>query len=424
MAGFRKDFAALKLAGGEDSSSDDDGGGDLKKKMAARFGGVGKGRAAQGAAHEPEHKGALDALRGQKGAGTWKTSEAAAPESERTAASGVGGFRAGTHVSTAPRGAAAAAVDAAPRTAYGARMAAAPAYVGPASSAKAAAAAPGAYEKPAPLPGAAGLDGLLDELNAFRANPRAYAATVARFRPFYDGLDFHAPRGGAAVPRATIEGVAALDELLGWLKTATPAPAIKLAPGLADAARELVDAAAAGDAAGRSTGSASHATLSNKVGALSPAARAAARGLVEGAVLDVVARRVLFADEALLQLLLADGDATRRTRRHVADARLSRGGGASAATAGAGDGTVAALTLAATFRPHPTPGKRAYRGKVPVSDDDWLQCVLALPDPLPNDLLAMVKRGASVEVDYQTTGANVVATFPGGAVEEISVEFG
>ena len=65
MAGFRKDFAALKLAGGEDSSSDDDGGGDLKKKMAARFGGVGKGRAAQGAAHEPEHKGALDALRGQ-----------------------------------------------------------------------------------------------------------------------------------------------------------------------------------------------------------------------------------------------------------------------------------------------------------------------------------------------------------------------
>ena len=44
--------------------------------------------------------------------------------------------------------------------------------------------------------------------------------------------------------------------------------------------------------------------------------------------------------------------------------------------------------------------------------------------PLPNDLLAMVKRGASVEVDYQTTGAKVVATFPDGAVEEISVEFG
>ena len=85
---------------------------------------------------------------------------------------------------------------------------------------------------------------------------------------------------------------------------------------------------------------------------------------------------------------------------------------------------VAALTLAATFRPHPTPGKRAYQGKVPVSDDDWLQCVLALPDPLPNDLLAMVKRGARVEVDYQTTGAAVVATFPDGAVEEISVAFG
>ena len=83
MAGFRKDFAALKMAGGEDSSSDEDDD-DISKKMASRFGGVGKGRAAQGAAFEPEQKGALDALRSQKGAGTWETTSAAreaAPDS-------------------------------------------------------------------------------------------------------------------------------------------------------------------------------------------------------------------------------------------------------------------------------------------------------------------------------------------------------
>ena len=393
MAGFRKDFAALKMAGGEDSSSDEDDD-DISKKMTSRFGGVGKGRAAQGAAFEPEQKGALDALRSQKGAGTWKTTSAA----REAAPSGVAGFRVGTNVSTVSGGGAAGAVDAAPKTAFGARMTPATAYVGPATPSKAAPVAKAPYAAPAPLPAGKPLAALLDEVDAFRSDPRAYASTVAKFRPFYDGQTFHCPRGDSTTPRATLEGVEALDELVAYLGEMKATQPLKRIAGLDAAAKDLVDAKAAK--------------------APSPAVRAAVYGLVEGAVVDVVSRKALRADEALLHLLLCDGDKTRRVRRHLADPKLTRGG----VSCASGDEATAVLTLATTFRPHPTPGKRTYGGKVPVSDDEFLEVLLALPEPLPSDLLSKIKAGATVEIDWAKTNAKVTATSPDGSSEEIAVD--
>ena len=79
---------------------------------------------------------------------------------------------------------------------------------------------------------------LVAELNAVRTAPASYATKLERFRPFYEGKSFHAPRHGDApcAPKATIEGVAALDECVIFLRTAPKLAPLKPSAGLCGAA--------------------------------------------------------------------------------------------------------------------------------------------------------------------------------------------
>ena len=78
--------------------------------------------------------------------------------------------------------------------------------------------------------------GIAEEINRLRRNPRAYAASLQRYRGYYDGAFLRLP--GSDIPIQTFEGVAAVDEAIAAAKRAKPLPEMKLSAGLSRAARE------------------------------------------------------------------------------------------------------------------------------------------------------------------------------------------
>ncbi len=78
--------------------------------------------------------------------------------------------------------------------------------------------------------------GIADEINRLRRNPRAYAASLQRYRGYYDGAFLRLP--GSDIPIQTFEGRAAVDEAIAAAKGAKPLPEMKLSAGLSRAARE------------------------------------------------------------------------------------------------------------------------------------------------------------------------------------------
>jgi uncharacterized protein YkwD len=78
--------------------------------------------------------------------------------------------------------------------------------------------------------------GIADEINRLRRNPRAYAASLQRYRGYYDGAFLRLP--GSDIPIQTFEGVAAVDEAIAAAKRSKPVPELELSAGLSRAARE------------------------------------------------------------------------------------------------------------------------------------------------------------------------------------------
>ncbi|OLE51828.1 MAG: hypothetical protein AUG51_21115 [Acidobacteria bacterium 13_1_20CM_3_53_8] len=81
---------------------------------------------------------------------------------------------------------------------------------------------------------------VLDELNLARTQPTQYAAFVDEWRKYYTGKKFARP-GRQSI--TTWDGLAALDECVNFLRSATPLPALQSAKGLhlaaLDHARDL-----------------------------------------------------------------------------------------------------------------------------------------------------------------------------------------
>jgi uncharacterized protein YkwD len=76
---------------------------------------------------------------------------------------------------------------------------------------------------------------IVAEMNFARANPAQYAAYLEQLRPLYSGKEFKRP-GGDAVE--TAEGVAALDEAIQFLRSATPLAPLEVSKGLCSGARD------------------------------------------------------------------------------------------------------------------------------------------------------------------------------------------
>jgi len=78
---------------------------------------------------------------------------------------------------------------------------------------------------------------VLDELNAARTAPCAYAAHLRTYRAHITGKYYIPP--GSRVRYTLNEGAAAVDEAIRFLERQKPLPALGWSDGLAEAAREL-----------------------------------------------------------------------------------------------------------------------------------------------------------------------------------------
>jgi len=368
MAGFRGDFNKLALA--DDSSDEECEVGAIKKKQAAKLAGATP-------AVEP-HK-----LATQKGATTWQTHSVAKEEKKDE----VYGFRAGTSVSTVKQGGGlSSVVDKSAHTAYGTRMAGRAEYVGPAVPEKKPRAKPTRYVKPALLgPGSVELD---VEINRVRASPAAYAEELSKkFRGFFDdSKSFHAPRDAESV-ETTVEGLEGFDETVAWLRKQAPAPPLLRTDALDAASQSYPD------------------NFSDF-------------GWAEGLVFDVTAHRARAADEALLRILSCDGDKLRRGRK-ILDKKLTRFGYCLLEERDAPSNSSFKALFCQTFRPKPKQTHLQYQG-YPIKDDDFLELLLALPEPLPNDLTRKLKQNHKIAIDASNPDKIVVTDHTDNSQVEIS----
>lgn len=79
---------------------------------------------------------------------------------------------------------------------------------------------------------------MLAETNLARTQPRRYAGYLQEMRRLYQGKGYRQP--GSLEIVMTSEGVAAVDEAIGYLLKQAPLPALDWSQGLAEAAADLV----------------------------------------------------------------------------------------------------------------------------------------------------------------------------------------
>ncbi|WP_298436530.1 CAP domain-containing protein [Geobacter sp.] len=96
--------------------------------------------------------------------------------------------------------------------------------------------------------------GILDELNAARTDPRAYAGHLAEYRSHFKGRYYLVP--GSRTRIVTSEGTRGVDEAIRFLRRQGPLPPLGWSDGLARAAAELVREQGASGATGHGSGDA------------------------------------------------------------------------------------------------------------------------------------------------------------------------
>ncbi|MFT7581462.1 MAG: hypothetical protein ACI9MR_003138 [Myxococcota bacterium] len=142
---------------------------------------------------------------------------------------------------------------------------------------------------------------IVDEMNALRRDPVAYAAKLRAMRPFYEGTLLRLP---GQVPILTEEGVEALDEAISALGRARPVPPLERAEGLARAAMDHV----------ADLGNNGHVGHFGSDGS-SPDERASRHGRWRGSVAENITFGSITASEVVIDLLVDDGVADRGHRR-------------------------------------------------------------------------------------------------------------
>jgi len=79
---------------------------------------------------------------------------------------------------------------------------------------------------------------IVEEMNLVRQNPAAYSQNLEKLKKYYDNDLLQFP---GKTPVRTREGVKAVEEAIRYLKTAEPAPKLKISEGLSQAARDHVN---------------------------------------------------------------------------------------------------------------------------------------------------------------------------------------
>ncbi len=93
---------------------------------------------------------------------------------------------------------------------------------------------------------------VLQEMNAARTDPKAFALHLQRHRELFEGMRYQPPGANSFI--VTQEGTAAVDEAIAFLKRQRPLPPLALEEGLARSAAELARAQAKSGETGHGRG--------------------------------------------------------------------------------------------------------------------------------------------------------------------------
>ncbi len=145
---------------------------------------------------------------------------------------------------------------------------------------------------------------LIREINLLRANPQQYIAHLEQMKKYYKGKDYQPP--GQSQRLTTDEGAGAVDEAIGFLRTAQPVAAFSLSKGLSLAAKDHVkDLGQTGNSGHKGTDGSSVESRVNRYGRFS-------NGIGENIVYQNNSAR-----EIVLGWLVDDGVASRGHRRNL-----------------------------------------------------------------------------------------------------------
>lgn len=147
---------------------------------------------------------------------------------------------------------------------------------------------------------------ILDEMNLARMEPQKYAAYVEDFKKYYKGNQLTMP--GRTKALITIDGVAAVDEAVGFLRASKPLPPLAINRGMCQAAKDHANDLALKGVSGHKGSDGS-----------SPNARLERYGSWEGVVGENIVYDVSTAREIVIGLIIDDGTANRGHRRNIFD---------------------------------------------------------------------------------------------------------
>lgn len=157
---------------------------------------------------------------------------------------------------------------------------------------------------------------VVQEMSDARVQPRAYARHLREFRLYFDGTLWNRP---GRVPLQTEEGLAALDEAIAFLESVRPVGPLRFNEGLALAARR--HARDIGPRGALEHVGADGSRLSDRLNRL---------GTWQGVIAENIGTYEKVPREAVIQLLVDDGVASRGHRKNLFNPNLHQAGAGSA----------------------------------------------------------------------------------------------
>ena len=142
---------------------------------------------------------------------------------------------------------------------------------------------------------------LLDEVNSLRTNPSAYTSKVSQYKGYFNFDILKMPDGRNI---CTEEGPAAYDEAINYLKNAKPLNALTPSKGLTKIAEDVLAKVQSLDA-----------DLVNKVTDLTSMINK--QGIYEGTFVRVMQFGGTSPDQVIIDLIVSDGDKSRRQRENL-----------------------------------------------------------------------------------------------------------
>mmetsp|Transcript_61701 Transcript_61701/g.169724 ORF Transcript_61701/g.169724 Transcript_61701/m.169724 type:complete len:575 (-) Transcript_61701:172-1896(-) len=254
---------------------------------------------------------------------------------------------------------------------------------------------------------------VLAEVNLLRSDPAGYADKLEALVPYYEGKMYSPP--GAPKARATVEGVAALQRAIAYLRGSDvkPVGALTLAPGLDLAAQD----------------SANNMRYSAGMGMVgkqrdNTIERVDKYGAWQDLLGEVTALYTRYPEGIVAEICICDGDSTHRFLRDVLHPTFR--------VAGVGCGPhptmtyACAVTLAGGFGPKPVDKRRIVMcaaGGEP--DERFMEVLRSVPDDdFQQEILDQIEGGCSVHLSYDpNAGVEAKLTDEDGSVTEYNMEW-